>query len=295
MSLDKDSWINNTKTISKEFIENNYSNEISFFDTFWQVFSKKISEAIKFNGSGQLKLEPVDKILKEVSFSQGYTHDFVSPVVALIVAEVLHELNTNRYSQSKMKNIIHSAATRHRAKPSLTACLVKGLPTLCKDIIACKDDDASEAIVNESILLSQYRVWTEGRDYICKNIEKYEKKKHQYLFWIDLDAKKHIAPQSPEISLDPKAVQLLQYLIDNIGNRVQIPSVINDIYRTSSYKIEQEYGKIAQHITQLNNFCKNKDKFDDYLFANWRHEGLGLNDDFKEKYFLFKRVSQDTN
>jgi len=285
MYLDKDSWLNNIKTVAKKFVENNYLEELPLFDTFWQVFSAKINEAIKSDSAGCLTFEPTNQIITEVSFIKGYSHDFVSPVVALTVAEVLHEMNTKKYSSNKLEDIIHSAATRHGAKPSLTACLIRGLSVLCNEIQACKDNNSNEAIISESPRPSEYRIWTEGKKITLGNIGKYEKNKDKYLLWLDLDA--------PAQGLTPKSISLLKHLVENIGTPMSIAYVLRDVFddKASDDDKEGDINKINQQLVKLETFCKKR--FRQYIMEGWPKESLGLNNDFRDKYFLFKRVAPD--
>jgi hypothetical protein len=210
----------------------------------------------------------------------------------LTIAEVLHTLNTGKFSGSEIEDAIHSASTRHGAKPGLTACLIRNLPALCNEIAACKDSNKTEAVISQASRPSEYRIWTDGKQITIGSIDKYKKDKEKYLFWLDLDAKQHVSFTDTKATLDPRAVQLFKYLVENIGTLKSINDTIQDIYKGNS-GIDDGYDrkKIAQHITQLNNFCKAKDKFSSYLFADWRQNGLGLSDSFKDKYFLFKRVA----
>ena len=291
MHIDKDSWLSSVRMVTKRFIENNYSDEASLFDAFWQAFVFKRIRAITADPSCRLSIQFTREVMTEISFIKGYSQDFVSPIVALTVAEVLRELNTKKYSAVELQDIIHSAAARHGAKPSLTACLIRGLPSLCNEIQACRND-TSEALVRES-LSSQYRIWVEGKEIILSNLDKYRKNEDKYLFWIDLDADVYVSHKYPNRALDPRAVELLKHLIENIGIRISINHIIRDVYKNvDGLSEDHNKGKIAQHITQLNNFCTDKDKFKLYLFSGWRQNGLGLSNDFKNKYFLFKRTGK---
>lgn len=216
--------------------------------------------------------------------------------MSLTIAEVLYKMNLENYTSTELEDLIHSAATRHGSKPNLTACLMKNLPTLCMEVQACKKSNAATALVREAPRPSSYRIWTEGKEIVLNSITSYEKDKNRYLLWIDLDAPKQVSPENPKHTLDPRAVQLLRYLINHIGTLKSIESVIKDIYKNDPGSEEgYDKNKIAQHITQLNNFGRGRIKFSNFLFADWRQNGLGLTEDFKNNYFLFKRVAPDTD
>ena len=210
-----------------------------------------------------------------------------------IIAEIKRTEVRGKLSTEEVENIVSKIAADRDIETDLMALMIKHLIPFFYESQFCNKSH-HEALIYKPPS-SKYHVWTEGSEYINKSIEKYKKKKHQFLFWLDLDAKKHISPQFPDRELDPKAVELLLYLVGNIGNRISIKEVISNVYDgNTGFTAEHDKGKIAQHITQLNNFYfyEDKSKFsDEYLFADWRQEGLGLINDFKDKYFLFKRVS----
>ena len=290
MHSNKDLWLNNVHSLSKKFVEDNYSEELFFFDTFWQIFSIKLNEVIKSHDAASLFV-PMSPVVSELSFARGYSQDFITPIATLIIAEVLHELNEGKYTAPELEDIIHSSATLHGAKNSLTACLIRSLPSLCNEIMICKNSNPQEALIRESPRPSEYRIWTEGIYIVSDNIEKYVKKKGEYLLWIDLSAKQHVSSNNPEAFLHPRAVHLLLCLVEHIGTTLSVEYVIKHVYKgNTSLTLEHDKGKIAQHITQLNNFCGGRGTFDSYLSANWRHAGLCLRKEFEDKYFLFSRV-----
>ena len=277
----KTEWLSNTKTAAQIFIEKHLSEESPFFETFWQAFSVKINEAFKSEDISKITCKPVSCVVAEISFVKGYAQDFVTPIVTLTIAEVLYVLNTGKYSFAELEEIIHSSAARHGAKPSLTACLVRSLPSLCKDIAACKRNHPTESIVSQAPGPSEYLIWTEGKKIILGNMDKYEKNRDKYLLWIDLD--------KPAKVLTPMSIRLLIYLVENIGVPVSIPSILKNIFDDASNLYSKEdTSKINQQLVKLENYTGKR--FRQYLMAGWPDESLGLRDEFRDKYFLFKRA-----
>ena len=75
----------------------------------------------------------------------------------------------------------------------------------------------------------------------------------------------------------------------NIGFRNSLEDVLRDVFDdTIGDSPEHDKNKIDQQLTQLNN-CSEK-QFRKYVFRKWFSEGLGLDDSFKDKYFLFTRL-----
>ena len=277
----KTEWLSNIKTAAQIFIEKHLSEESPFFETFWQIFSVKINEAFKSEDISKITFKPVSCVVAEISFVKGYAQDFVTPIVTLTIAEVLYALNTGKYSFAELESIIHSSAARHGAKPSLTACLVRSLPSLCKDIAACKRNHPAESIISQAPGPSEYLIWTEGKKIILGNMDKYEKNKGKYLLWIDLD--------NPANGLTPKSIRLLIHLVENIGSPVSIPDILKKVFDEASHLgNEEETNKINQQLVKLENYSGKR--FRQYLMAGWPKESLGLSDNFRDKYFLFKRA-----
>lgn len=286
MHFDRDSWIDKIKVIAKKFVKNNYSEELSLFDTFWQVLSPKINEVIKSNDVGDITFKRINQIVAEVSFAKDNALDLMTPIIIGAITEVLFQVRTKKISTSELEKIIGTAAVRQGAKPSLTACLIRNIPILYNDLLHTKDN-ASEATV--SIVIPQYRIWTKGKKEVVKSIDKFEKNKARYLLWIDLDEKHHISSINPKLRIAPQTVKLLVYLVERLGTPVPTKDILKDVFEAGSREIgDSDINNIEQNLTRLQKFCNGK--FRQYLFSNHR-KGYGLKDSFADKYFLFERLS----
>ena len=280
MQIDKHSWFHSIRTVARQFIEDNYGQESSLFDDFWQAFSFKVEEALDVNHHSPLTLNTASQVITDISFAQSYDIDLVTPVVLPTVAEVLRHIQMETISNDKLQSLIASTARHFGAQASLTACLLRALPPLCHELQSY-DPTADESIVTKAPA-PQYRIWTEGEKRVAISIEKYEKNKDTYLFWIDLD--KQLEPP-----LSPESIKLLRYLIKNVGNRKSVVDILRDVFSdTVGCDEECDRNKITQQLTKLHKYSDKK--FRGHLFANWTEHGLGLQDSFKKKYFLFCRV-----
>ena len=287
MYIDRNSWLNATKVVAQKFIEINYSQDVSFFDMFWQGFLFKVDKALKVNASGQLTLDSTGQAIANISFARDSAIDSVSPVVLPTVAVIMQQIQKKNLSQSKLEELISSTAAHFGAKPSLTACLVRSLPALCNEVMSY-EPNASEATVSVASE-PQYKIWTNGKSKIADSIDKYEKNKDKYLFWIDLDAKKHLSPKNNEQILSPRSIELLRCLVENVGNRKSIDDVLIDVFDdNTSLTKKHDKSKIGQQLTKLHKHSDSQ--FRKYLFSKWFENGLGLKDSFKDKYFLFSRL-----
>ena len=286
MYIDKDSWLDTTKVVAKKFIESNYFQEVSLFDSFWQAFSFKVNEALKADASGKLTIDSTGQAITDISFARDSAIDSVSPIVLPTVAAIMQQIQLKKFGKNELEDLITTTAAHFGAKPSLSACLVRSLPVLCNEVMSY-EPSASEATVSVAPK-PQYRIWANGKSKIVDSIDNYEKNKDKYLFWIDLDAKKHLSPKNNKQILSPQSLELLRYLVENIGNRKTIDDVLADVFDdNTSLTKEHDKSKIEQQITKLQKHSDNQ--FREFLFSKWFENGLGLNDSFKDQYFLFSR------
>jgi len=283
MYFDKDSWLNTTKAISKQFIENHYSQESLLFDAFWHAFSFKVNNIFRADAIGELTLDETEHALADISFARNSAIDSVSPIVLPTVASIMQQIQIKKFSENELEELISTTAAHFGAKPSLTACLTRSLPSLCNEIMSY-DPDASQVAVSVTSD-PQYRIWTNAESTIVSSIINYEKIKDKYLFWIDLDNR----PKTTKASPSPQAIELLKYLVTNIGLRCPVDQVLRNVFKdTIGDSPEHDKNKIDQQLTQLNN-CSEK-QFRKYIFRKWFENGLGLDNSFKDKYFLFTRL-----
>lgn len=286
MYIDKDSWLNTAKVVAKKFIESNYFQEVSLFDSFWQAFSFKINEALKADVSGKITLDSTGQTIADISFARDSAIDSVSPIVLPTVAAIMQQIQLKKFCKSELEELIGATAAHFGAKPSLTACLIRSLPVLCNEVMSY-EPNVSEATVSVASK-PQYRIWVNGKSKIVDSIDNYEKNKDKYLFWIDLDAKKHLSPKNNKQILSPQSLELLRYLVENIGNLKSIDDLLTNVYDDdTSLTEEHDKSKIEQQLTKLHKHSDNK--FREYLFK-WAEDRLGLKDSFKDKYFLFSRL-----
>jgi hypothetical protein len=271
--------------LTRKIVESNYSEEVVLFDTFWQTFVFKVNEIFKATTNGRLTIKLTRQIITEISFVNNNALDLMTPIIIGTVAEIIFEMRTQKLSASELENVIGKAAARQGAKPSLTACLIRNLPPLCNELSSC-NENVGEAVVFKGPG-SQYRVWTDGKNMIVNDIEKYKKNKRDYLFWIDLRERSHTSGiNGARIGL--QAIKLLMYLIQNLGVSVAKEDVLKNVFDDSRTEVySTDINNMQQQITKLHKYCGGK--FRQYLFSDQK-KGFGLKASFADKYFLFEKL-----
>jgi len=282
MHEDNKSYLNNTRIIARAFIERHYPDEAPLFDVFWETFASRMQLFhSQFPGVWPAPNTAHD-IITEVSFAAGDTLDFVTPITLATLSATLHNINRERLSSAELKKLIRQSAAQYGAKPRLTAALVRHISALCMELLTVKTD-VDEAVVSAASK-PQYSIWTDGEIRIVSSIDNYRKRQGKYLLWIDLDEKSKRQNKLP----DPRAIELLKYLVKNIGCRNPVEDVLKYVFEdTIGDSPDHDKNKIDQQITQLNNHSNRQ--FRRYLFRKWFENGLGLENSFKDKYLLFSR------
>lgn len=283
MHEDNKSCLSNTRIIARAFIERHYPDEAPLFDIFWETFTSRMQLFhSQFPGVWPAPNTAHD-IIAEVSFAAGGALDFVTPITLATLSATLHKIDIENLSSAELEKLICQSAARYGAKPGLTAALVRHISALCKELLTAKTD-ADEAVVFTASE-SKYEIWTDGEIRIVDSIDKYKKNKSKYLLWIDLDEKSKTPKKFP----DPRAIELLKYLVKNIGYRNPVEDVLRCVFEaTMGVSPDHAKNRIDQQITQLNNHSNKQ--FRRYLFRNWFTDGLGLESSFKDKYLLFSRL-----
>ncbi len=284
--MNTDLLLNNVKDITQRFIANNYSDELQFFDSFWQVFSAKIEEVAKSDFTKSVGLKPANQIISEISLVRENSLDLMTPVVMGVMAEIMFESRAAILSVDKLEKTIASSAARQGARASLTACLLRNIPKLYNDLL--QTDDKENATIFKTV--RQYHIWTAGREEIVESIEEFEKNKTKYLFWLDLDEKQHISVINPKLKLSSQPAKLLLYLVKNIGQINATENIYRGAIDSDLRLLEQtEIDNIEANLSKLHKFTGGK--FRQYLVGNHR-EAFGLKDSFRDKYFLFERLAK---
>ena len=277
--------IDQNRQVAESFIKKHYAEEEQFFPAVWEAFEKWVR---------QLKV-PVERIdLSEVLHTRsglGFVGeeglDLVSPIVLSTVAETLQESRKRKLSVSGLELVVRKAATRAGAAGELLACLIHHLPEL---VAAARSAKASISEAYVSLAQKpQYEIWTEGDHKIIESIGKYEQKKKQYLFWIDLTNKKCESLGETRDCLKPRDLKFLLFLATNSGVSVTYYEVCKEVF---SEEPDNEFpwrNRVAQCLTALRSFagplfekdCLVKDRLTD---------SLSLDESFKARYFIFRTL-----
>ena len=229
--------------------------------------------------------------IKDGAFSaeQGLTGegaDRVSRIIRLTVTEVLFETKGKRVSLFELEKLVGKIAAGMGASGELLAALVRNLSKLCVEARAANLQNTNALV---SRVIPQYMIWTNGEREIVKDIGVYEKRKKEYLVWIDCDERVHRSVRKKGVKLGEEAIKLLIYLIERLGRRTQVTQVLRDVfYDTIMNPRETEKNKIEQQLTALQKFCGGG--FRKYIFGEWFKKGLGLHEAFSDKYFIFSRL-----
>jgi hypothetical protein len=292
MYLDKDPWLNNTKVISKKFIEENYPEEISLFDTFWQVFAIRINEVLESGAVEYPAFTSITNTITDISFAKENALDLLTPIVIGVITEVMFGSRAKNLSTVELKKIIGDASVRLGAKPSLTACLMREIPPLYNSLSQYKDN-VSEATIRT--VTPQYTIWTKGTERVVKSIDKFEKNKDKYLFWIDMQAKRNYSHIVPNKYIGQTAAKLLRCLVESLGDRVAVSDVFKQVFAGTKEDNEVTNGIETRIWRQLSNLeTLSNNEFLKYLFdPRFTPQGIGLKNDFKEKYFLYQYFIPD--
>jgi hypothetical protein len=283
MPQDNKTWLEISRVVAKAFIEESFIKEASLFDVYWDMFSSRMNERLLESHGDLPSFEESQKVVSEIHFAQSSAVDLVTPIILATVAETISTINTKKLSGSKLEKFIGDTAARFGAQPGLAATLLKHLPILCQEALGGKSDGTVSTPPN-----NQFKIWTNGESKVVPSIDEYEKRKDNYLFWIDLNEKTHISKFNASRKLSPRSIQLLKCLVEKLGTPIPVGKILTDAFEDpSSMPIETDEGKIDQQLSKLNQFCG--EQFRQYLFAKWFRNGLGLKDSFADKYFLFSR------
>ena len=148
------------KRTAKHFVEQNYKNELQFFDTFWEIFLPLINNGLsKFTDSN---------IITDISFAKANALDLVTPVILATVTETIHKRCNNNFSTQELEKFIGKTAAHFGASVELTASLTRGLTALCTEVFSTKQN-ADKSVIS-SVALTQYQIWTneELRSFLAK-------------------------------------------------------------------------------------------------------------------------------
>jgi len=287
MTNDTNDLMAQTHRVVEMFIKRYYAEEKRFFPVVWEAFEQWVR---------QLK-EPLEKIDIAGVFSDAHSGlsftgqgqiDLVPPVVLSTVAETLQKSQSEKLSASNLKRIVGKAAVRAGATGELLACLIGNLPAL---VIAVRnsDPDVSETYISVA-KKPQYEMWTGGEHKIIDNIDKFRKKQETYLFWIDITNKEYLSLGiKPEHKIGPRAIEILIYLVENIGVSVPRREIFEDIYEETTEGNIGWKGKLQQFLTQLHNFA-GKSFRKKYLSLDRISDCLSLKNSFKDKYVIFETL-----
>lgn len=287
MTNDTNGLMAQIRRVVEMFIKRYYAEEERFFPAVWEAFEQWAS---------QLK-EPLEKIdIAEVFLDAhaglGFTGqgqiDLIPPIVLSTVAETLQESRKKKPSVSNLERIVGKAAIHAGATGELLACLIGHLPAL---VIATRnsDLDVSEAYISRA-KKPQYEIWTNGEHKIFDSIDKFRRRREKYLFWIDLTNKEYLSLGiKPEHKIGPRAIEILIYLVENIGVSVPRWEIFEDIFEETTEGNIGWKGKLQQFLTQLHNFA-GKSFRKKYLLLDRISDCLSLKNSFKDKYVIFETL-----
>jgi len=143
MKISKNAIQKITRNMARDFIAGYFNTESHLFDVFWDVFSSRWDFGVT-DSSGTRSIHDVETVVKEVSFAKKSAVDFVTPVILATVAETACKVNGGNLSVAKIEEVVANAAANFGAGVGLAACLVRHLPSMCKEAFAVKMD-AKEA------------------------------------------------------------------------------------------------------------------------------------------------------
>lgn len=216
--------------------------------------------------------------------------DEKSKILIGTVSKIACDTQGKILSLLKLTRIVEKVAAGTGATGELLASLIRHLPKLFADVQVA-NLEAPEAYVSLPAK-PQYKIWRDGEPAkIVSDISKYEKQKDNYLFWIDLEEEKHESTICPGRRIRPTAINLLIYLVERIGGRIPATDVLREVFECEpgGDKLDKyEKDQIQQQLRALQNFCGGQ--FREHLFPYKFNRGLGLQESFSNKYFIFTRL-----
>ncbi len=272
-------WLDAAKEFACQFIERHYPSESAFFESFWSVVVNTIDQAVQSLAPGQNLTRGQMVKLTHQAFTGDQAMDLVTPIVIATLTVLTHEIKQAPCTSQQLQDRVEAIAADHGASPSLIACLRDHLPSLYQDLQ--KRNDSPTALINRPE--PQYHIWTEGKHLIVTDITEYEQRKAGYLLWVDLAKQEcQCLGRSPQ-KIGGQSMKLLVYMVEHLGVQVSFKQIDAELYKTSindDRAIEQQLSKM-QKLTRK--------QFRNYLFPDHK-AGFGLKDDFKDQYFIFKRM-----
>jgi len=286
MFMDNKNWLNDIRDVAEKFISSHYPQELSMFDTFWNVSSIYLNN-IPEDTPPELAISGSQtNAIAGISFNKVESLDLMTPIIIATVTEAILSMKSKRLSNQSLESVIASAASRHGAKPGLIECLAKHLPALCSDIEEVSKDPLKTIISNQPE--PQYRIWTAKGTSTVESIEKYVKQKDSYMFFLDLREKTHKSNFPKGGSISTQAVNLLKYLTNRLGLITPSLEIFKNVFDNDVIELtDSDENNIEQQITKLHKYSGKK--FRSYLFSD-HTEGYGLKESFADKFFFFTRL-----
>ena len=275
--------------VAETFIKQHYPEEGRSFAAAWQAFD----EWVKQWKGPEAEKKASEALLACVQTGLGFAEeglDKISRIVLATVAKLLCEMQGQRVSLFGIERLVSKTAAGTGASGELLATMVRHLPRFCMEARSA-NLEATEAHVSRAVM-PQYEIWTEGERRIVDSIGDYEKKKKNYLLWIDLDEKVHRPTIRATETIGTEAISLLCCLVKRLGARVSLEEVLKEVWGEEVRKKvelrDAQVGKLEQQLTSLQKFCGGE--FRKYLFGEKLKKGLGLDRSFSKKYFMFSRL-----
>lgn len=204
----------------------------------------------------------------------------IEQIVLPTLSELLLTTRGQGYSRRRLESIVARIAATYGASPDQVTAMVEYLPSFLIDLRSANQEVSENTM--SSATPPKFEVWVDGNHRIVEDISSYEKIKHKYLIWIDLDQPGKI---------QPKAIKLLKYLVEHIGQRVPFEVVLKDVFDdpvTGKNFDESNRNKVEVQITAIHKFSRGQ--FRKHIFRNKFTCGLGLSTTFSDKYLIFRRL-----
>ncbi|MBN2331047.1 MAG: hypothetical protein JXC85_04465 [Candidatus Aenigmarchaeota archaeon] len=279
--------LDGVREIAKRFISENYSDEARFFEAMWTVLCPRLRDWKRLPAEAWPLPDTSRMAATEVGLTGPEAVDLVTPIVVATMGFLMREAYEKDLSLEELEALTGKTAAHFGANPGLTAQLVKHAPGLCEAVTSAKPG-AKKAVVS-GIESPQYKIWSRGKCVIVDDISGYERKKRDYLFWIDMDEKKHMSVRIPGVELKRMAARLLFYLVQRLGKRVPVTDVLREVFEDEIPEPGgTEKNRIDQQLSALEKFCGGG--FREHVFEEWFEKGLGLKRSFLEGYFIYRSL-----
>ena len=213
--------------------------------------------------------------------------ELVDVIVVATVAETLRRSREGEPSFAELGETAGRVAADFGLGGDLLARLIRHVPELCSAVRSA-DREAEEAYVCGPGK-PQYEIWTAGERKIVEDITAYEKRRRTYVLWVNLTSKECTSYGKRKPFPQPKTLELLLFLLDNVGTSLPCGKVFEQVFEGSPEHMQGWKNRIEQQLTKLEKIAEGGFR-KSYLTRDRLNNTLSLSDSFRDRYFVFRKL-----